>query len=578
LTLNRAYLLVVWLLLWGCQSESGSPGQSCTSDEIRSGNECVPGPDTPQPDASAPDPNTMDANVLDAAPATGSEPDGFPVIVDEWFGPSGYMGDGEAGGITAVECDMRDGAARGDCHGFEWTVGALGWAGVFWQYPDMNWGDLPGLAIPDGAQSVRFTAWGSEGGEIVTFGAGMGDVDGFSATVGPVTLTASPVEYVIDLRGLFYEAVIGAFSWTMDTAEGNATIFIDDLHWSDEPDESMPMPMPMPMPMDPALPLSVDDWYTPSGYMGDGAANGIVDASCEMRGPLEMGACHTFTWTPGMLGWAGVFWQYPDGNWGSETGLAMPQGAHSVRFTAWGQVGGEIIEFGTGMADQDGFGVTRTIELTTEPTAYALDLSNIEYGEVVGGFVWTAAGADSPVTFHVDGIHWSEEPAPTDAMEPVIATLPMAVAAHFVPAGYMGDAQGIMPGACPENIDDMDCTAFDWIPSVNGPGWGGVIWQSPNGNWGREPGLAIEPGATAIRFVAWGESGGEILSFGAGYGMNSTDGFTVELADIMLTDSPTEYEIDVTMIRYETIASGFNWTTESPSVMTFYLNNIRWTP
>ena len=113
-------------------------------------------------------------------------PDPIPVLplaVDDWFGPSGYMGDGEDDLIEDTACAARMSGALGQCHRFEWTGGAKGWAGVFWQFPDGNWGTAEGLAVPAGATVVRFDAWGEFGGEVVTFGAGMGDVDGFGEKV-----------------------------------------------------------------------------------------------------------------------------------------------------------------------------------------------------------------------------------------------------------------------------------------------------------------------------------------------------------------------------------------------------------
>ena len=109
---------------------------------------------------------------FDAGPQGGVEvtPE-LPLYVDEWFGPSGYMGDGEDGLIESTPCPVRPSMGLGTCHRFAWTQ-VKGWAGVFWQFPDGNWGTTGGLAMPAGAQTVRFTAWGQTGTEVVTFGAG----------------------------------------------------------------------------------------------------------------------------------------------------------------------------------------------------------------------------------------------------------------------------------------------------------------------------------------------------------------------------------------------------------------------
>ena len=166
---------------------------------------------------------------------------------------------------------------------------------------------------------------------------------------------------------------------------------------------------PPPAPMPEAIPFAVDDWFGPSGYMGDGSVEGAVvdEAECPASRPGDAaGNCHRFTWTPAGEGWAGVFWQYPDGSWGEVPGLQIPAGATKVEFYAWGQLGGEVVKFGTGMGDVDGFAIEQEVVLTTEPTVYTLDISQVDYTAVTGGFVWTAADAEAAVTFFVDDIQW----------------------------------------------------------------------------------------------------------------------------------------------------------------------------
>ena len=160
-----------------------------------------------------------------------------------------------------------------------------------------------------------------------------------------------------------------------------------------------------------SLPFAVDEWFYPSGYMGDGELGGVDDQEiCATDRPVDArGTCHRFTWTPptSSMGWAGVYWQHPDQNWGSLAGLRVPVGASAVRFTAWGETGGEVVSFVAGMADPDGF--ERKLDgvvLSTTPTEYTLDLSTASYGKVVGGFGWVAEGSTSAITFTVDNITW----------------------------------------------------------------------------------------------------------------------------------------------------------------------------
>ena len=567
---GRAAVVAAMILTIGCEAPLGKAGRECDEGQVRAGTRCITTGVQPSLPDSAIAPVDGGLVEQDASVPTVT----LPFTVDDSFYPSGYMGDGETGGIAQQPCASRAESAVGSCHGFIWTPGELGWAGVFWQHPDGNWGDTPGFEMPTGARSVRFHAWGQVGGESVTFGVGIADVDGFERSLDNVQLTAEPVAYAIDLRESNYGAVVGAFSWTMSGSETPQTIFIDNLHWSTDP----VMDVEPPEPMEPGLPLQVDAWFAPSGYMGDGSAGGISASPCASDSAGGSGVCHQFVWTPLEQGWAGVFWQYPDGNWGEQPGLQIPPGAQSIRFEAWGDQGGETVTFGAGYGanSADGFGIERTITLDEEPMPYSIDLSQTTYETVAGGFVWTAANADSPLTFYIRGIEWSTEPAEAHEEEPQISPLPMTVSEHFIPAGYIGAAADIAPTECPADAMMNDCAGFAWSPSPDGAGWGGVIWQHPNGNWGREPGLMLAPGATRLSFFAWADEPTASVSFGAGYGANSTDGFDVELTTPQLSSTPTLFEIDLATTQYTTVASGFRWTTDSAEPFTLYISDVVW--
>ena len=292
-------------------------------------------------------------------------PESLPVSVDDYWSPSGYMGDGEVGGILTT-CPQRPESAVGVCHGFNWMPvdDGPGWAGVYWQYPENNWGEpdengerLPGLTMPAGAQSIRFSAWGETGTEVVSFAAGLANIDGFSVERADIALTDEPVEYVIDLRNAEYTTIVGAFSWSASSV-GGSRFHIDDIHYSAEPPEG-DAPPPMPVGPPEALPVVVDDYWSASGYMGDGESGGITDVECDARAGEGRGLCHHFVWTPteATRGWAGVYWQYPENNWGDDgqDGLLVPAGAQSIRFHAWGGRGGEVVTFGAGIMGADGF-------------------------------------------------------------------------------------------------------------------------------------------------------------------------------------------------------------------------------
>ena len=178
------------------------------------------------------EPDTADTADEDAGPEV---PTALPFTVDDYYAPSGFMGDGETpGGITLVDnaCEGdRAGDGLGFCREFTWTKGTVGWGGVYWQYPDGNWGTAPGLPVPAGATEVTFYAWGATGEEVVNFLVGIGDVDGFAAETGPTALTSEPTEYRISLEGRTIGAeVVGGVGWVANTGDG-ATFTVDNIEW-----------------------------------------------------------------------------------------------------------------------------------------------------------------------------------------------------------------------------------------------------------------------------------------------------------------------------------------------------------
>jgi hypothetical protein len=195
-----------------------------------------------------------DVSIADGGPEADSEAavDAIaqgPVVVDEVFTPSGYMGDGTAPSAIAMtpllQTDPKDcgngerasPGARGSCHVVTYvppTPARSGWAGVYWQYPSNNWGTLPGYAMPIQATRVTFWAKGSTGGEIVTFTAGgiLGGTyhDSVNARI-VVTLTTSWTPYSIDLSGQVYSNAIGGFAWAAAAGAAPLKFFVDGIAW-----------------------------------------------------------------------------------------------------------------------------------------------------------------------------------------------------------------------------------------------------------------------------------------------------------------------------------------------------------
>src|SRR6185436_4410367 len=83
-------------------------------------------------------------------------------------------------------------------------------------------------------------------------------------------------------------------------------------------------------------------------------------------------------------------------------------------------------------------------------------------------------------------------------------------------------------------LADAKCWTVTYTPT--GPGdWAGGDWQYPVNNWGDGAGLVIPAGATQVSLVAWGDAGGEKVSFNVGYGPSSNDRFGATTGDRFLT-------------------------------------------
>jgi hypothetical protein len=176
----------------------------------------------------------------------------LPFAVDSYFRPTGYMGDGNTAGPVMVQpsnCKLpRPQGAKGNCYKITYKPQppetGPAWGGVYWQYPDNNWGDKPGKRIAQGATKVSFYAASESASEQVTFRVGgiqnAGAPHQDSLKVDLVqTLTPTLTQYSIDVRGETYDEVLGPFAWLITTYEpakwatGAAPIvfYLDDIHW-----------------------------------------------------------------------------------------------------------------------------------------------------------------------------------------------------------------------------------------------------------------------------------------------------------------------------------------------------------
>jgi hypothetical protein len=185
------------------------------------------------------------------------------------------------------------------------------------------------------------------------------------------------------------------------------------------------------------VPFAVSDYFSPTGYLGDGATVGVVNmvaAACTTRAPNAVGDCYKVTYTPPLAStYAGVYWQYPGNNWGGYPGHTVEQGATQATVWAMGTQGGEQVSFKAGgIADPpdgtepyvDSVSASGpTVSLTKEWQQFSVSLTGADYypegattySSVLGGFAWivippmpNGAPSTEPIVFYLDNIRWTQ--------------------------------------------------------------------------------------------------------------------------------------------------------------------------
>ncbi len=158
--------------------------------------------------------------------------------VKNHFIPSGWMGDyGDIkyDGVFKENPHLGDSCIKIIYTG-KATQGAR-WAGIYWQNPANNWGDIDKGFNLSNAKKLIFWARGDKGGERIEefkFGGIMGDFsDSDSSSIGPVVLNKEWTQYVIDLHGKDMSYVIGGFCWAtnIDVNPEGATFYLDEIKY-----------------------------------------------------------------------------------------------------------------------------------------------------------------------------------------------------------------------------------------------------------------------------------------------------------------------------------------------------------
>ncbi len=148
----------------------------------------------------------------------------------------------------------------------------------------------------------------------------------------------------------------------------------------------------------------------------------------------------------------------------------------------------------------------------------------------------------------------------------------------YLPSGWMGNTGAIdMQFDCPAQPHaGATCLRAEYRA---GDGWGGVVWQHPDNDWGDKHGGYDLTGATHLVFQARGERGGERITFG--FGLLGRDKCYYDTAkgeiDITLTDRWHAYRIALANKDLSRIKTGFSWVVAGQGApITFYLDDIRY--
>jgi len=134
--------------------------------------------------------------------------------------------------------------------------------------------------------------------------------------------------------------------------------------------------------------IDVTESFFPSGTMGDWGDISLEESSKEnpMTGPDCIKIIYSAAQSQGR-GFAGICWQYPDANTGSEPGRDLAGITH-LSFWARGFLGGEVAEFSVGGGPSDSMPKISTspITLSDQWQRYALDLSGQDLSSMASGF------------------------------------------------------------------------------------------------------------------------------------------------------------------------------------------------
>jgi hypothetical protein len=147
------------------------------------------------------------------------------------YAPSGWMGNAQ--GLKLVPDHADRPHAGKSCLRLTYSAGD-GWAGVVWQDPANDWGDVAGGYDLKGAKRLSFWARGEKGGEVVNFGFGLNGPgkkfpDSARLKLDGVTLSRDWKPYTIDLGAADLARIKSGFVCSLAGSGAPTTFYLDDI-------------------------------------------------------------------------------------------------------------------------------------------------------------------------------------------------------------------------------------------------------------------------------------------------------------------------------------------------------------
>lgn len=172
---------------------------------------------------------------------------------------------------------------------------------------------------------------------------------------------------------------------------------------------------------------SLSNHFIPSGWMGDIGDLSVDPASTDQpySGTTSIRIVYTMqgnqsSCTPAPCKWAGIYWQSPEGNWGTVPNAGYDLRAYN-RLTFWARSETPVtIEFkvgGISGTHGDSLQPARSMDfvtLTPQWQQYTIDLTGADLSYIIGGFVWATnwdqnaahAANGTPLVFYLDDIRF----------------------------------------------------------------------------------------------------------------------------------------------------------------------------